>query len=216
MGILVADGVAVVGDPRSPSGALIDAKEVRALSEVVCTPHGTSVVAMRKPSITAEFSCSCQDGSGGCAVITTETTGGDPAISCVGDGCTGRCALFVKIPGNQFNLLVARAIGLDLSAEDTLVGDIAGTHGSLIFSQEVRFRKNADVTPIQTGKNEVMLMGRGGIKGSLKCSCSKGGGCELRITDATAICQRGTCKGRCGMVVTVPSIEATSASLLES
>ena len=202
-GILVPSSFAIVGDMRSERGALIDADVVRLLPGVKVVKHGEAIFT-RTNGITGEWSCSCQQGSGSCSVVSTEDPDGNPGLSCTGE-CSGHCKLFVKIPGDQFNRLAVKSLGIDLSDDIQTFGDITSDAGCIMTTDNVDLRSHSNSTFVRWSDDTVLMLMRNQITGSFSCVCSKDGSCSIEIREQSLVC-KGDCAGRCNLVIKIPKI----------
>jgi hypothetical protein len=96
VGVLVPRSATISGDIRSREGVQIDTEFLPLAAHVKTQTHLGVVYLMGDPMLGGNILCSCQDGSGGCDTLTTEDELGNPGVSCVKNGCSGRCKMFAQ------------------------------------------------------------------------------------------------------------------------
>lgn len=217
-GIFVPPRSAVLGDVRSLRGAEISAGAVVVSPNAQVLKHGRGVQVLMKQKISGDFNCSCEDGSGSCDVVSTETSGGDPAIQCSSDDCSGHCKMFVKVPEQDFNQLVAHSLGLSIPNDPPIIGDITSDDGALIDASELEITNSSRSRFVPITDAVAALVGGAGVQGTFNCSCTRAttattGSCSLTVTSGAVVCSPVQGCTNCSLVMHIPGLAMIDESL---
>lgn len=97
--MIIPRGASISGKLSSGRGVKLSAKKVRLAPGIEAVQRGDSVYLLaRNGTISGQFTCGCDGGSGDCGIIKTTDQKGQQAVSCDQGKCTGSCNIYVNIP----------------------------------------------------------------------------------------------------------------------